>query len=78
MSAEVAAFVKSWCVGERTVTLTVPKLVPGRALCAVAEWDPEPPTRLSDAEWKQYRDGRLEALVAMSRELGITVALVDV
>ena len=78
MSAEAAAFVRSWRVGKHTVTLTIPKPDPGRVLCAAAEGDPEPPSGLSAAEWKQYTQGRRRALAELAREFGITVAVLDV
>lgn len=65
MSAESAALVHSWSVGQYTATLTVPKAKPGVPVMAVIEWDPEMPERLSPDEIKQYRAGRNAALAAL-------------
>ena len=77
MSASAPAFVRSWPVGLWTCTLIVPALQPGQPTCAVMEWEPAVPARLSKTEASAYRAGRDEALGAMASELGITVALVD-
>jgi len=78
MSGESALLTRSWPVGARTVTLTIPKPRPGAPVCATAEWSPTEPTRLSTDEWKQYRMGRNEALAQLAGELGISVAVLDI
>lgn len=78
MTAEAPALVRSWPVGSRTATLTVPRPAPGSVLSAVIEWSPDAPRGLSGAEWKQYRDGRNAALAEVAAELGVSAAVLDV
>ena len=59
--AEQAALVRSWRVGKRTVTATVPQVRSGQVLYAAFEWTPNMPRRLSRREWRQYRAGRDKA-----------------
>lgn len=77
MSAEAAALTRSWAVGTRTCTLTVPKSRPGAAMSACVEWSPDPPPRLSASEWHQYRTGRNAAIAEMAATLGINAAVID-
>lgn len=78
MSAERAAFVATWPVGQRTCTLTVPQSRKGHLGAAVVEWSPDRPARLAPEEWQQYRDGRGKALADLAKQIGGTVALVEV
>ncbi len=77
MSAEAAALTRSWPVGERTCTLTVPKRKPGAVMSACVEWSPNPPARMTAAEWHEYRAGRNAAIAELAAELGINAAVVD-
>jgi hypothetical protein len=77
VSAEAATFVRSWAVGERIATLTLPHVRPGKSRAAAIEWSPSRPAKLSPSEWQQYREGRNAALAELARELGGTVALVE-
>ena len=77
MSAEAALVVRSWPVGKRTCTMTVQRFKPGSVMNVVAEWSPSEPSRLSEAEWKQYRAGRNHALAGIAAELGINVAVLE-
>lgn len=77
MTAEVAILTRSWPVGDRTCTLTVPRAKPSEIMHAVAEWSPTEPSRLTAAEWAQYRAGRNHALAGIAAELGITVAVLE-
>lgn len=77
MSGEAALAVRSWRVGERTVTLTLPSRKPGQMLSAAVEWSPSEPTRLSMEEWREYRAGRSKAIAELAAELGINVAVLD-
>ena len=77
MSADAAFVSRSWSVGERTVTLTIPRPKPGRPLIACAEWSPTEPSSLSTEEWTTYRQGRQIAITELAEELGITVALLE-
>jgi len=78
MSAERAAFVASWPVGDRVCTLAVPQSRKGYLGAAVVEWSPDRPARLTPAEWQQYREGRGRAMADLSKQIGGTVALVEV
>ena len=76
--AEQAALVRSWRVGKRTVTLTMPQVRSGQVLHAALEWHPDMPRRLSRREWKQYRAGRDKAFAELCRDLGIRGALCEI
>lgn len=78
VSATAALITQSWKVGQRTVTMTVPRPVPGQVLHVACEWDPDVPTRLTDAEWVEYRDGRQAALTEIAETLRINVGVLDV
>lgn len=78
MSAEAAALVRTWAVGDRTVTLTVPRSRKGQIGTAAIEWTPDVPARMSGEEWRQYREGRNRALADLADELGISVAVLEV
>jgi hypothetical protein len=60
-------------VGRYTVTLTVPKPQAGTVQGMVAEWHPDVPERLTDAELAQYRAGHNAALA----ELGARTLAVE-
>ena len=51
--AEQAALVRTWRVGRRKVTVTMPQVRSGQVLHAAFEWTPDMPRRLSQREWKQ-------------------------
>ena len=76
--AEQAALVRSWRVGRRTVTATVPQVRPGQVLHAAFEWHPDMPRRLSRREWKQYRAGRDKAFAELFAEIGVTGAVLEI
>ncbi len=76
--AEQAALVRSWRVGNRTVTCTVPQVRSGQVLHAAFEWTPDMPRRLSRREWKQYRKGRDTAFAEMFGELGVKGMVLEV
>jgi len=77
MSAQAAFATCSWRVGYRTVTLTLPRPKPGQPVFLTCEWAPNDPSRLSTAEWAEYRAGRAHALARVAAELGISVALLE-
>ena len=77
MSTEAAAFVRSWKVGHRTCTLSVPAIRPGDRLSAVTEWSPTQPRAMTELEIDQYIRGRNRALRDLAAELHISVAVVD-
>lgn len=77
MAAETAILIRSFRVGRRTVTLTFPRPKEGSMLAMACEWDPEPPRRLSKAEWRQYRAGRDAAVAELAAELGVTAAVIE-
>ncbi len=76
MSAELAV-TRSWPVGRYTATLSTPRPKAGACLAAAVEWAPSTPDRLSASELAAYLAGRNVALRDLARELGITVAVVD-
>ena len=78
MPGEAAALVRSWRVGKRRVTLTAPQIRVGQVSCAVIEWHPGVPRRLSRREWKQYRQGRDAAFAELCGELGIRGVLCEI
>ncbi len=75
---EAVAMMRSWRVGKREVTLTVPQPRSGQVATAAIEWHPDMPRRLSRREWKQYRAGRDAAFADLCRELGFAGALVEI
>lgn len=78
MSASAVLITRSWKVGHRTVTVSITRPVPGKVVHAVFEWDPDVPTRLTDDELRQYRDGRRSALIEIAEALQINVGVLDV
>lgn len=78
MSAEAALAMKSWKAGRYTCTLTVQRPKPGALMNATVEWEPEQPRRLTERELAEYRRGRNAALVDLSRDLGISTAVVEI
>jgi hypothetical protein len=77
MSASAAAIVRTFRVGKRTVTWTIPKPVVGSVSHSVVEWDPDLPRRLSQREWQQYRAGRDAIYAELSTLLGINMMVVE-
>ena len=77
MSASAAILTRTWPVGCRTVTLTVPRPRKERPVCVSCEWSPSVPKALTAAEWIEYRAGRDAALAALAEELGGNVGLVE-
>ncbi len=70
-----AAITRSWSVGQRTVTLTVPAVIPrGGALNVLMEWD-DLPDHLTDAEMAEYRAGRDRAIREIAEQLGVRAAV---
>ena len=76
--AEKAALVRSWRVGKRTVTCTLPQVRPGQVGHAAFEWAPNMPRRLSRREWRQYRSGRDAAFAELFEEIGIRGAVLEI
>lgn len=82
MSATAAIVSRSWPVGDRTASLSVPRPEPGKPAhfpvgACVISWAPSPPTRLTPDEWRAYVRGRHAALADLAEELGIRVAVID-
>ncbi len=78
MSAEATAEVRTWRVGKRRVTVTVPRVRTGQVLHTAFEWSPNLPRRLSRREWKQCRAGRDAAFAELFAELGIRGVVLEV
>ncbi len=77
MPAESPALVRSFAVGHRICTLTIPHPKSGGLVCMVAEWAPDMPKRLNRHEWRQYRQGRDKAIAELSRDLGVRTLVVE-
>ena len=75
---EAVAMMRTWRVGRRKVTLTVPQTRSGQVVTAAIEWHPDMPHRLSRREWKQYRAGRDKAFAGLCGELGIRGLLCEI
>jgi hypothetical protein len=75
MTAELA-FSRSWQVGSRTCCLTMPRPSAGQARQAVIEWDPAPPSKLTAAEWVQYRKGRDAAFAELAEQMNLSVLVI--
>ncbi len=78
MPGEAAAMTRTWRVGKRRVTLTVPRPQSGQVATTTLEWAPDMPRRLFRREWKQYRAGRDAAFAELFAELGIRGAVLEV
>ena len=76
--AEQAAMVRSWRVGRRTVTATVPQVRPGQVVHTAMEWSPNMPRRMTKREWRQYRAGRDKAFAELFADLGIRGAVLEI
>ena len=70
MSAEAALIVRSFQVGTRVVTLSVPRPKAGSVVAACFEWAPSVPKKLSAAEWVEYRAGRDAAMAELAKMIG--------
>jgi hypothetical protein len=77
VSAETAIAVRSWAVGPYTCEMTVQRPKLSAIMSAVVEWSPSEPSRLTAEEWRQYRNGRNQALAKLAAELGISVAVLE-
>lgn len=79
MSAELPVLVRSFRVGARTCTVTIPRIAGTRApVSMLVEWSPDIPRNLSAAEWAQYRLGRDAAIREVADLLGGTALVVEV
>ena len=77
MSGNAAVAVRTWRAGRYSCELTVQRPEPGAVVNAVVEWSPSEPARLTNDEWKQYRQGRNRAIAELAAELGINVAWLE-
>lgn len=77
MTAESPALIRTFPVGRRTVTMTVPKPVQGGVVTMTMEWAPTVPSGLSRKERRQYRDGRDAALAELAEVLGLRVMVAE-
>ncbi len=75
---EKAALVRTWRVGKRKVTVTLPQMRSGQVLHATIEWCPDMPRRLSRRELKQYRTGRDAAFADLCGDLGVRGLLCEI
>lgn len=77
MSAHAALLVRSFPVGRRTVTITIPPIKPGAVVCMSAEWAPSLPRSLSRRELQQYAEGRHAVMAELADIIGGTVMVVS-
>lgn len=77
MPSEPAIITRTWAVGARSVTFTVPRPKPGHTVHCCCEWSPDELTRLEGQEWLQYRAGRDAAIADVARELGLNAAVLE-
>jgi hypothetical protein len=78
MTAEAAILSRSWRVGDRVCTISLPPVDGAGPRCACIEWSPSPPANLSVAEWVEYRTGRNAAVEELARALGVTAAVLEI
>ncbi len=78
MTGEAAAMMRTWRVGRRKVTLTVPQTRSGQVAIAAIEWHPDMLRRLSRRELKQYRIGRDAAFSNLCGVLGVRGLLCEI
>jgi hypothetical protein len=68
----------TWRVGPRTVTITQHvAIIPGAIGQLRAEWEPNPPRKLSKSEWRQYRAGRDAHWQRIANIIGSAVACAE-
>jgi hypothetical protein len=75
MNDKTAVFVRSFRVGEHTVTMTLTRrrFRGSRITC---QWSPTKPTRLTKEEKRQYRSGRAAAVAEAFTFMGSRVGLI--
>ena len=78
MSAEAPALTRSFPVGHRIVTVTMPAPRRGKVRYMMIEWTPDPPRRLSKREWRQYRAGRNAAVAELAKWAGMKAAIIEI
>ena len=78
MSAEAAALTRSFPVGHRIVTVTMPALRRGKLRCMTIEWTPDLPQRLSKWEWGQYRAGRNSAVAELAKLADMKAVIIEI
>jgi len=78
MSKEVRTLVRSWRVGIFTCTLTIVPNGRSGSVRGVTAWHPGLPPTLDEVEAEQYRRGRNAAISDLARDLGVTVAVIEV
>ncbi len=78
MSAEAASLTRSFHVGHRIVTVTMPATRRGKVQYMTTEWAPDLPQRLSKREWRQYRAGRNAAVAELAERGGIEAAIIEI
>jgi len=77
MSASTPLLVRSFRVGRFTCTFSAARSTTGAPACAVVEWTPHLPDRLSQAELAQYRLGRDTAAAEIAAALGGAALVVE-
>ncbi len=67
MSAEAPALVRTFRVGHRICTISLPASEPGSVSYGTVEWEPDLPAGLNRSERRQYRKGRDKAFAELGR-----------
>ncbi len=67
MSAEAPALVRTFRVGHRIRTISLPASEPGSVSYGTVEWEPDLPAGLNRSELRQYRKGRDKAFAELGR-----------
>jgi hypothetical protein len=76
--AEAALLVRSFRVGKRTCTLTIPTPRPGGTASLVAEWSPNIPNRpFTKKEERQYFAGRHAVMTELAAQIGGSILIID-
>ena len=78
MSAEAPALTRSFRVGHRTITVTMPAPRRGKLRYMTFEWAPDPPQRLSKWEWRQYRAGRDAAVAELAKLADMKAVIIEI
>lgn len=78
MSAEAPALTRSFPVGHRIVTMTLPVPRRGKVRYMTIEWAPYPPQRLSKRELHQYRAGRNAAVAELAKGADMKAVIIEI
>jgi hypothetical protein len=72
-----AAVARTFRVGRRTCTITIPRPTPGFACCLSVEWAPDIPAQLSSRELAEYRAGRDGAIALLAQQFDTRAVVIE-